>query len=54
MQLTFQGVIPIPLRDKLMNRKSGIWQTTQSFNNDEYLFVQAPSGTGKTTLIHLL
>jgi len=54
MQLSLEGVIPIPLRDKLSGRKSGLWQSTVSFNKGEYIFIQAPSGTGKTTLIHIL
>jgi ABC-type lipoprotein export system ATPase subunit len=54
MQLALQQVIPIPLRDRLNKNKSGIWNETLSFNKGEYIFVQAPSGTGKTTLIHTL
>ena len=54
MQLSLQGVIPVPLRDKMKNRQSGLWQSTLNFSKGEYVFIQAPSGTGKTTLIHLL
>lgn len=49
-----QGVISIPLLDKVKSRQSGIWNNTRSFNQGQYIFVQAPSGTGKTTLIHVL
>ena len=31
-----------------------MWNTSVSFNKGEYVFIQAPSGTGKTTLIHTL
>ncbi len=31
-----------------------MWNTTLSLTKGEYVFVQAPSGTGKTTLIHIL
>ncbi len=54
MDLSLQGVIPIPLLEKVKNRQSGIWNNTRSFNQGQYIFVQAPSGTGKTTLIHAL
>lgn len=54
MQLALQQVIPIPLKDRIVKNRSGIWNETLSFNQGEYIFVQAPSGTGKTTLIHTL
>ena len=54
MQLSLNEIVPIPLRDKISSRASGMWNKTLSFNSEDYLFVQAPSGTGKTTLIHIL
>lgn len=54
MQLSLQGVIPIPLREKVNSYRSGIWKNDLSFKKGEYIFIQAPSGTGKTTLIHIL
>lgn len=54
MQLSLQGVIPVPLREKVNAYQSGIWKSNRAFNEGEYIFVQAPSGTGKTTLIHIL
>ena len=54
MQLSLQGVIPVPLREKVANYKSGFWNNAVLLNKGEYVFVQAPSGTGKTTLIHIL
>jgi len=54
MQLSLQQLIPLPLRDKLSNRPSGIWLQNLVLQPQEYVFVQAPSGTGKTTLIHIL
>lgn len=53
MQLSIQGLVPIPLREKV-NAASGIWNSPANFNKGEYIFIQAPSGTGKTTLIHIL
>jgi ABC-type lipoprotein export system ATPase subunit len=54
MQLSLQGVVPLPLRDKVNAYRSGIWKNSVVINKGEYVFVQAPSGTGKTTLIHTL
>ncbi|MCD6013458.1 MAG: ATP-binding cassette protein [Flavipsychrobacter sp.] len=54
MQLSLQGIIPVPLREKVNAYQSGIWKNNLSFRKGEYIFIQAPSGTGKTTLIHIL
>jgi len=54
MQLSMQGVVPLPLRDKISLSSSGVWKQQVSFNEGEFVFIQAPSGTGKTTLIHIL
>ena len=54
MRLTLNQVIPIPLRDKVNSYSSGIWKQELELHKGEHIFVQAPSGTGKTTLIHTL
>ena len=54
MQLSLQEVIPIPLREKVTNYRSGLWKNSVVINKNEHVFIQAPSGTGKTTLIHIL
>ena len=54
MRLSLEGVVPIPLRDKVNAYSSGIWKQLLELNQGEHVFVQAPSGTGKTTLIHIL
>lgn len=47
--------MPRPLIDRLSTRPSGIWQQTLSWSGQhDQIFIQAPSGTGKTTLIHML
>jgi len=54
MQLSLQGVVPLPLREKVSASSSGIWRQVVSFEKGERVFIQAPSGTGKTTLVHIL
>lgn len=54
MKLSLRGLVPVPLREKVNSYRSGIWNNNLEFSKGEYVFVQAPSGTGKTTLIHIL
>lgn len=54
MQLLIDQLVPIPLQEKLRSRPSDIWLQSIVFSAPEYISVQAPSGTGKTTLIHCL
>ncbi len=54
MQMELQQLVPVPLKDKFVQRKSDVWNTTAIFNQKEWIKIKAPSGTGKTTLIHLL
>jgi putative ABC transport system ATP-binding protein len=54
MQLSIHQLMPIPLRDRLQGRNSGIWLQSVHWSQGELVFVQAPSGTGKTTLVHYL
>lgn len=54
MQVILQGLLPVPLKEKLIQRRSGIWNQKVSFEQGEWIKIKAPSGTGKTTLIHIL
>ncbi len=54
MQLTLSQVIPTPLKDKVASGRSGIWNQQITFGGPQAVFIQAPSGTGKTTLVHIL
>lgn len=54
LPLQLNRLLPIPLRDRLMTRSSEIWQKEVNWGGKERIFVQAPSGTGKTTLVHIL
>ncbi len=54
MQLTLHQLIPIPLRDQTVRKGSEIWGREVAITSGEQVFVKAPSGTGKTTLIYIL
>jgi len=54
MEITLKHILPIPLKEKLIQKKSDVWNTNQTFNSKEWIKIKAPSGTGKTTLIHIL
>lgn len=54
MQIHLQQVMPVPLKDRFLQRRSDVWNQTLVFAAGEWVKVKAPSGTGKTTLIHML
>jgi ABC-type lipoprotein export system ATPase subunit len=54
MQLTLRNIIPVPLKDKLLQRHADVWNKTIQFNEGEYVKIKAPSGTGKTTFVHII
>jgi ABC-type lipoprotein export system ATPase subunit len=54
MQLTLRNIIPVPLKDKLLQRNADVWNKTIQFNEGEYVKIKAPSGTGKTTFVHII
>lgn len=54
MQLSIKQIIPTPLRERINAYNSGIWKQNLNFFKGERIFLQAPSGTGKTTLVHIL
>ncbi len=54
MQLQLQNIVPTPLKDKLLQRDSDVWNKQLQLSNPEYIKIKAPSGTGKTTLVHIL
>ncbi|MBS1578176.1 MAG: ATP-binding cassette domain-containing protein [Bacteroidetes bacterium] len=54
MQLTIKNIVPVPLKEKLIQRSSDVWNKQLTFNTNEWVKINAPSGTGKTTFIHIL
>ena len=54
MQIRLNKVLPIPLKEKLLQKHSDIWNADCTFSQQEWIKIKAPSGTGKTTLIHIL
>jgi ABC-type lipoprotein export system ATPase subunit len=54
MQLELQNIIPVPLKDRLLQRGSDLWNKNLQFNSGEFIKIKAPSGTGKTTFVHII
>lgn len=54
MQIELQQLIPFSLKDRLQLRSSEVWSQSLQLSQPEYIKVQAPSGSGKTTFVHLL
>jgi ABC-type lipoprotein export system ATPase subunit len=54
MEIQLKGLVPVPLKDKFNSRTSGIWNTAVTFSQKEWIKIVAPSGTGKTTLMHII
>jgi ABC-type lipoprotein export system ATPase subunit len=52
--IEIKGLLPLPLKDKLIHAASDIWNSSQAFLSGEWVKVKASSGKGKTTLIHIL
>ena len=54
MEITLKNIIPIPLKENLEKRPSEVWHNEIAFNPAGRVKIKAPSGTGKTTLVHFL
>lgn len=54
MQIQLSAVVPVPLRERILQRQSDIWNRDVTFQPGQFVKIKAPSGTGKTTLVHYL
>lgn len=54
MTIHFDHILPIPLKDRFSRRTSDIWNNSLKLQQEEFIKIKAPSGTGKTTLVHIL
>lgn len=54
MNIELDHLIPVPLKDRFENRQSDVWNSSTGFKKGEFIKIKAPSGTGKTTLVHIL
>lgn len=52
--LAFQNLMPKPLKERLSKKDSAVWNKKLQFKKGEWVKITAPSGTGKTTFIHML
>ncbi len=54
MEISLQSLIPAPLKDRPQHAQSQIWRNNCMFHQGEWIKIQAPSGTGKTSFQHIL
>src|SRR6478735_9525820 len=53
MQLQLQQLLPVYF-DESQRSTSEVWQKDLTFNKGEYVKIVAPSGSGKSSLMHFL
>jgi ABC-type lipoprotein export system ATPase subunit len=54
MNLILRNLVPHPFKDTILPNSSDIWMRDLFLRKGEHILIQAPSGTGKTTLMHML
>ncbi len=54
MTIALDHIVPIPLKDRFSQRTSDVWNNTLALEQGAFIKIKAPSGTGKTTLVHIL
>lgn len=54
MIIELDHIVPVPLKDRFSQRSSDVWNNTLKLEQGEFIKIKAPSGTGKTTLVHIL
>lgn len=54
MDLLLENIIPEPLKSRMGQQPSDVWNAVQEIKTGESVFFQAPSGKGKSTFMHIL
>lgn len=54
MELKLNGLLPLPLREKIAPNSSDVWLQQVSLSHGQRIFIQAPSGTGKSTFMSII
>lgn len=54
MEIRIDHIIPEPLKGRIGEQYSDVWNRQQAFVPGEYVFFRAPSGKGKSTFMHIL
>jgi ABC-type lipoprotein export system ATPase subunit len=54
MTIELQQLMPVPLKDRFLQRSSDVWNTSLVLHQGDFIKIKAPSGTGKTTLVHII
>lgn len=54
MTIILDHLIPIPLKERLLQSRSDIWDALIQFDPGEWIKIMAASGKGKSTLVHIL
>ncbi|PSK89228.1 ATP-binding cassette domain-containing protein [Taibaiella chishuiensis] len=54
MQLELDHIIPEPLKGRVGQQDSEVWNCRQTITPGETVFLRAPSGKGKSTFMHIL
>ena len=54
MNIELNQLLPTPLKDRFLSRNSDIWNASVMWQQGEFIKIKAPSGTGKTTLVHII
>jgi len=54
MTIEIDHIIPTPLKERFLQKQSDVWHSHVTLQQGEFVKIKAPSGTGKTTLVHIL
>jgi putative ABC transport system ATP-binding protein len=54
MEIRLQYLLPHPLKNRKLPEQSNIWNNDCLIHQGEWIKIQAPSGTGKTSFQHIL